>query len=143
VTENNETLMHALRVEFGPVAKWSTFGVIDLVPADAGNSSVEGQAASPRTIQIAIYAGWLLYTFLFGAFFFVATAISVAAFSLLARGIGWPLSKAIDNLVWSSVREQAWGSDRRGEFVGQIGSHPPQFVERFVPLPDAIVDKAQ
>ena len=141
VNQNNESLMHALRVEFGPVAKWSTFGAINLVQTDAGNSSVEGQASNARTIQIAIYAGWLFYTFLFGAFFFVATAIAVAAFSLLARGIGGPLSKAIDNLVWSSVREQAWGADRRGEFVGQIGSHPPQFVERFVPLPDAIADK--
>jgi hypothetical protein len=141
VAENKETLANALRVEFRPVVKWSTFRVIDLLPTGAGNSSAEGQAASARTIQIAIYAGWLFYTFLFGAFFFVATAVAVAALSLLARGIGWPLSKAIDNLVWSSVREQAWGSDRRGEFVGQIGTHPPQFVERFVPLPAAIADK--
>jgi hypothetical protein len=44
-------------------------------------------------------------------------------------------------LVWSSVREQAWGSDRRGEFVGQIGTHPPQFDEQFAPLPDAIADR--
>ena len=32
VNQNNESLMHALRVEFGPVAKWSTFGAINLVP---------------------------------------------------------------------------------------------------------------
>jgi uncharacterized protein (DUF2235 family) len=50
-------------------------------------------------------------------------------------------TKAIDDLVWSSVREQAWGSDRRGEFVGQIGTHPPQFDEQFAPLPDAIADR--
>ena len=136
VAEKNETLMHALRKEFRPVVKWGTFELIDI-----GNGSAEGQAASPRTIQIAIYAGWLLSTFLFGAFFFVATAVAVAAFSLLARGIGWPLSKAIDNIVWSSVREQAWGSDRRGAFVGQIGTHPPQFDEKFAPLPDAIAGK--
>jgi len=70
----------------------------------------------------------------------IGSAIA-AAFKLLARAVGWPLSKAIDNLVWSSVRQQAWGDDRQGESVSQVGSHPPEFAATFDPLPAAVADE--
>ncbi len=70
----------------------------------------------------------------------VASAV-VAILKLLARGIGWPLSKVIDNLVWSSIRQQAWGDDRQGEGVSQVGSHPPEFAATFEPLPAAVADE--
>jgi len=70
----------------------------------------------------------------------IASAI-VAILKILAHGMGWPLAKLIDNLVWSSVRQQAWGDDSQGEGVFQVGSHPPQFAATFAPLPAAVADQ--
>jgi hypothetical protein len=65
-------------------------------------------------------------------------AVSIVLFEGIARLIGRPLSRLIDRLVWTSVRQQAWGDDKDSEDVNAIAAHPPLFRRRFAPLPDVV-----
>lgn len=72
--------------------------------------------------------------------YIAVTSVIVALLKIVAHAIGWPLSKVINGVVWSSIRQQAWGDDRAAESVGQIGAHPPGFAPKFLALPPAIAD---
>ena len=73
--------------------------------------------------------------------YLLLTTLGVGLFRAFAHMIGIPLAKAIDNLVWDSVRQDTWGNDRRGERVRGVSTHPPLFAPRYVALPDAIASK--
>lgn len=73
--------------------------------------------------------------------FLAITAASIWLFKRIGRLVGWPLARAIDKLVWSSIRQQAWGDDKAREGVASISSHPPLFKHRFAPLPDSVGNK--
>ncbi len=90
---------------------------------------------------VAMIAAAIAVLAIIAAIYVAVASLIVAALKLVARGVGWPLSKAIDNLVWSSIRQQAWGDDRQGEGVAQVGSHPPEFAATFASLPAPIADE--
>ncbi|NOU05662.1 MAG: alpha/beta hydrolase [Hyphomicrobiaceae bacterium] len=69
------------------------------------------------------------------------TGLFVGLLKVVTGWIGIPLSKMIDGLVWSSVKQSAWGDDRGHESVHQIGAHPPEFSEKYNPLPPPIAAK--
>jgi hypothetical protein len=73
--------------------------------------------------------------------YLLITTLGIGLFRAFAHLIGIPLAKAIDRLVWDSVRQETWGNDRRGESVRQVSAHPPLFAPRYVPLPDAVASK--
>ncbi len=90
---------------------------------------------------VALIVAAIVVLAIVAAIYVAVASIIVAILKLVARGVGWPLAKAIDNLVWSSIRQQAWGDDRQGEGVAQVGSHPPEFAATFASLPAAIADE--
>ena len=57
-----------------------------------------------------------------------------------ATVLGRPLAALLNKLVWSSIRQRAWGDDLQREDVSEIGSHPPEFPEQFGPLPEEVAD---
>ncbi len=58
----------------------------------------------------------------------------------LAKVLGRPLASILNRVIWSSVRQRAWGDDVLKEDVRAIDSHPPEFAPIFGPLPDAVAD---
>ncbi len=103
-------------------------------------NAAAGAGASPLSAVQAIAVPALIGAAIV-AIYVALTGAAVGLLKVVARLVGLPLSKMIDNLVWSSVRQQAWGDDRGHEGVHQIGSHPPEFPAKFVPLPKEISDK--
>ncbi len=73
--------------------------------------------------------------------YLLITTIAIGLFRGFAHLIGIPLAKAIDHLVWDSVRQETWGNDRRGESVRSVSPTPPLFARRYVPIPDAVASK--
>jgi hypothetical protein len=110
------------------VASWPQIG-----SADAADSSALG--------YVALFFAAIAVLAVVAAAYVAVASLIVAILKLLTRGVGWPLAKAIDSLVWSSIRQQAWGDDRQGEGVVQVGSHPPEFAATFASLPAAIADE--
>lgn len=47
--------------------------------------------------------------------------------SFLAGIVGRPLSSLLNNIVWTSIKQRAWGDDLLKEDVYAVGSHPPLF----------------
>ncbi|MGO4682897.1 phospholipase effector Tle1 domain-containing protein [Hyphomicrobium sp. 2TAF46] len=83
-------------------------------------------------------------TFIMGpiiGIYLLITTVGIGLFRGFAHLIGIPLAKAIDRLVWDSVRQETWGNDRRGESVRSVSPTPPLFSPRYVPLPDAVASK--
>ncbi len=76
-------------------------------------------------------------SFKFCAFFLVfwAGAWFLRKFALL---IGRPVSRMLNKIIWTSVREGAWGDDIIPERVRSITPHPPEFDEWYDPLPEPI-----
>ncbi len=73
--------------------------------------------------------------------YLLVTSAAIGVSRLLAHIIGRPAAAGIDRLVWSSVRQRAWGNDRRGEYVAKVSNHPPQFDARYVALPKTVADR--
>lgn len=86
-----------------------------------------GTTASITAAVVALYMG--------------LTAVAVMLLKFIAGWVGGPLARAIDNLVWSSVKQSTWGDDRTTESVQQAGSHPSEFAQRFAALPDEVAAK--
>jgi hypothetical protein len=84
------------------------------------------------------YLAWIGIIFIIIALFMFFIWIISLILNLALYIIGPPLSKAINKVVWTSVRQRAWGDDLLKEDVKAIGSHPPEFPEQFGPLPDAV-----
>ncbi len=47
--------------------------------------------------------------------------------SFLAGIVGRPLSSLLNTIVWTSIKQRAWGDDLLKEDVHSVGSHPPLF----------------
>lgn len=93
--------------------------------------------ASRGTIGDMIFAT-LVVSFEFSAFFFVFF-IGAFIFRKFAFLIGYPLSKILNKIIWTSVRERAWGDDIIAEQVSEIAFRPPDFETNFYDaLPDQI-----
>jgi Uncharacterized alpha/beta hydrolase domain (DUF2235) len=75
------------------------------------------------------------------AIYLLLTTAGVGLVRGFAHLIGIPLAKAIDRLVWDSVRQETWGNDRRGESVRSVSATPPFFKPRYSPLPEAVASK--
>jgi len=75
------------------------------------------------------------------AIYLLLTTAGVGIVRGFAHLIGIPLAKAVDRLVWDSVRQETWGNDRRGESVRSVSATPPLFKPQYAPLPDAIASK--
>lgn len=74
------------------------------------------------------------------AVLFVAAGLISIVLKFLAAQIGKPLSGILNKVIWSSVRQRAWGDDLVKEDVKAIRAHPPEFADKFGPLPNAIED---
>jgi hypothetical protein len=58
----------------------------------------------------------------------------------IALSVGKPISRWVNNAVWSSVRENVWGDDVNQEDVISIEAYPPNFEGKFKVMPDAIAN---
>ena len=99
---------------------------------------------TPQSLFSTIWALATAVTFIMGpiiGIYLLITTLGIGLFRGFAHLIGIPLAKAIDKLVWESIRQETWGNDRRGESVRQVSAHPPLFAPRYVPLPDAVASK--
>lgn len=84
---------------------------------------------------------WAFLTFMIlfilsmiGALVWLATLMLKA----VARMIGWPLSIVLNKIIWSSVRQRAWGDDLPKEDVRDIAPQPPEFQRSMPCLPEAV-----
>jgi hypothetical protein len=59
-------------------------------------------------------------------------------FSFWSVALGRPLANIINGFIWSSVRQLAWGDDLVKEDVSEVCSHPPEFVNKYGPIPDSV-----
>ena len=53
----------------------------------------------------------------------------------LAKLTGLLVAPLLNGVIWTSVRQRAWGDDLLKEDVDTIGSSPPEFQRQFPPLP--------
>lgn len=83
--------------------------------------------------------GMIWWLVMLGVTLLVASIV-VSLFRAAGRWIGRPVARAIDRLVWTSVRNQVWGDDLAAEVVRGVSSHPPMFALRYQPLPAAVAD---
>ncbi|MFA5955654.1 phospholipase effector Tle1 domain-containing protein [Hyphomicrobium sp.] len=110
-------------------------------------ATVDADPKKDWTLQSLVSTIWALataVTFIMGpiiGFYLLITTIGIGLFRGFAHLIGIPLAKAIDRLVWDSVRQETWGNDRRGESVRSVSPTPPLFSPRYVPLPEAVASK--
>jgi len=111
-----------------------------------GQSAAKAEEAS-FSLSTALRALWeLLQVVLVVAgpllgIYLLVTSIAIGVTRLLAHIIGKPAAAGIDRLVWSSVRQRAWGNDRHGEYVAKVSNHPPMFDTRYVALPKTVADR--
>lgn len=84
---------------------------------------------------------WIVFTILLVMVLAVAGA-SVWLVTLLLRGlarvIGIPVAFVFNKIIWSSVRQRAWGDDLPAEDVWRIAAHPPEFTRATACLPDIV-----
>lgn len=52
--------------------------------------------------------------------------------------IGYPISAILNRIIWTSVRERAWGDDIVPERVREVRFCPPEFYNNFDVLPDCV-----
>ncbi len=128
-----------LLLDQGALSTYTTNFLKDFTAASAALDDSSGGTAKPFTVAsivvpIAIGAGVL-------AIYIGISSLVVAIVKTLAGWIGIPLARMIDSLVWSSVRQSAWGDDMGKESVHEIGSYPPEFARQFAPLPKSIAQQ--
>ncbi len=86
-------------------------------------------------VNTAKYFGSIV-TLVIEIFIFIMIVTYLVKF--FAWVFGRPLSWLLNKAIWSSVRERAWGDDLLKEGVYQISSHPPEFDDKYGPLPDPV-----
>jgi hypothetical protein len=132
--------IYALIHSFNPDTQW-------LKDIFAKLATVDADPKKDWTPQSLFWTIWGLVgavTFIMGpiiGLYLLITTLGIGLFRGFAHLIGIPLAKAIDHLVWDSVRQETWGNDRRGESVRGVSATPPFFTPRYVPLPDAVASK--
>ncbi|MBT1450622.1 hypothetical protein KJ365_06975 [Glaciecola sp. XM2] len=72
--------------------------------------------------------GWLTYmtTFMI-AVYILAFWVLIKGLSVLALALGRPLAFLLNNVVWASIKQRAWGDDLLKEDVHSVSSQPPEF----------------
>ena len=132
--------IYALIHSFNPDTQW-------LKDIFAKLATVDADPKKDWTPQSLFWTIWGLagaVTFIMGpiiGIYLLITTLGIGLFRGFAHLIGIPLAKAIDHLVWDSVRQETWGNDRRGESVRGVSATPPLFTPRYVPLPEAVASK--
>jgi hypothetical protein len=89
---------------------------------------------TPQTLNAVLF-GLVCSLFLLVSCLILAAAWILKKILLL---VGIPLSRAINKVIWRSVRDRAWGDDLTQEGVHGVGAAPPLFRRSFGPLPEAI-----
>lgn len=132
--------IYALIHSFNPDTQWlkdilAKFATVDVDPK---------KDWTPQSLLWTIWGLLGAVTFIMGpiiGIYLLITTLGIGLFRGFAHVIGIPLAKAIDHLVWDSVRQETWGNDRRGESVRSVSATPPLFTPRYVPLPEAVASK--
>jgi hypothetical protein len=126
---NEEIVKHRFLLPLIPISQFLLIIVWRFTPLDTYTwKLLEENIEYHFLLERALYVVLLLGTIIVLGFILKGIALSA----------GKPISRWVNNAVWSSVRENVWGDDVNQEDVIGIEAYPPNFEGKFKMMPDMI-----